>query len=135
MCLLTIRVKAGITVIDGEARKPAQATAYSLKSGIAWQQHRQEIIQFVKLRYRKSPFLQKSLEKLLGGLLRVKADFIVRGWVHGGQCLGDSEVAFGLANPRRGELFHTGRCPCRRSRAGTNLLLAGASEGYEACGR
>jgi len=72
------------SVIDCEARKSAQTAADNLKSGIAWQQHRQEIVQLVNLWHRKPPLLQKGLEKLLGSLLRVKANFIVRGWTQAG---------------------------------------------------
>jgi hypothetical protein len=55
-------MKAGITVIDCEARESAQTTPDNLKSSISWQQHRQEIIQFVHLWHWKSPFLKKGLE-------------------------------------------------------------------------
>ena len=111
--LAGIGVEAGITVIDCETRETTKSTANNLKSGIQWQQHRQKIIQFVNLWNRKSPFLQKGLEKLLSSLLTVKANFIVRWWMHAGQIFGDAEVALGLADPRRGEIFHTAPCPCR----------------------
>jgi len=69
LCFLLIGVKAGITVIDCEARQAAQTTADDLKRGIARHQHRQKIIQFVNPWYGKSPYLQKGLEILLSGLL------------------------------------------------------------------
>jgi hypothetical protein len=102
-------MKAGIAIFDGESRKASQATADSLKSGVTGQQQGQKIIQFMHPGDGKAPLLQKGLEKFLGSLLAVKANFIVRGWTQTGQVSGDAQIAFGLANPRRSELFHTGR--------------------------
>ena len=105
-------VVTGITSVYSEARQKSEPAPERHKGGMVRGQKREKVFEQVDSPERQSELYQQSFEILFGGLLTVKALFVMKWFVSSGDGGGELEVAFGFANPSARRPFHRGSCLC-----------------------
>src|SRR5260370_4864940 len=117
-CLPSGGVLARIARVDGKVREEVQAAAQRAQCRVMRSEWRKEPLEDVSLFHIDGEFFQQCLQVLLGRLLCMEADLIVKGLATPREQSGDPVVVFGLAHPFARGSFHRGACLWSRSWCG-----------------
>lgn len=131
-------IHAWVAILNGIPSQDLQCAPQGCKGPVVGPEYRLKGRQVMRPGHNQAEFLNQSFEMLLGRLLAVEANLVMKRLSSGSRSsiepARDEPVFFGLPDPFPCHLFHTGPCPWTRFLAGTNPRPGYAAASIWVCG-